>query len=411
MSSTARILLGLILGALVGLALAWLDPTLATRAADLVQPVGRLWLNALQMTVVPLVLALVIVGVGAASEAAASGRTARRALSVFALLLSAGAALMALVAPLLLALLPRDAATVAALRAAIPSASTVATAPNFGDWLASIVPSNAIAAAAQAAMLPLVVFALCFGFALTRIEAGRRARLIELFQALADTMIVIVRGVLWVAPVGVFALVLAVCARAGHGVIGALGGYIAMQCTMYLLATALLYPTVMLFGGIPLRRFASGIVPAQVVAASTQSSLASLPAMLESATTRLGQPSAIAALVLPLAASLFRITSPMQYIGSALFVAWIYGIDVSAAQLATGAALAVVISLGAVGLPGQVSFMATTLPVTSAMGLPVAPLGLLLAVDTIPDLFATIGNVSADLTVSTLVARRAERDP
>ncbi len=405
MSSTARILAGLIAGAATGLLLAWYDPALGARAADIAQPVGRLWLNALQMTVVPLVLALVIVGIGAASDAAASGRTARRALAVFAVLLSAGAALMALLAPRLLSLLPRDAETVDALRAAIAPSGAPAVPPGFGEWLAGVVPANAIAAAAQSAMLPLVVFALFFGFALTRIDAAQRERLLGLFQALADTMIVIVRWVLWAAPLGVFALVLAVCARSGHGVIGALGGYIAMQCTMYLLAIALLYPLAHLLGGQPLRRFASGILPAQIVAASTQSSLASLPAMIESATVRLGHPKRIAALVLPMAVSLFRLTSPMQYIGSAVFVAWIYGIDVPAAQLAAGAALAVVISLGSVGLPGQVSFMATTMPVTSAMGLPLEPLALLLAVDTIPDVFATVGNVSGDLTASSIVTR------
>ncbi|MBO9663772.1 cation:dicarboxylase symporter family transporter [Dokdonella sp.] len=410
MSTTTRILLGLLAGALLGLLLAWHDAALGVRVADFVQPIGRLWLNALQMTVVPLVLALVIVGVGAASDAAASGRTARRALVVFAILLSAGAALMIAVAPLLLSLLPRDPATMDALRAAIPPASAPVAAPGFADWLAGVVPTNAIAAAAQSAMLPLVVFALFFGFALTRIEASRRARMIELFQSLADTMIVIVRWVLWAAPLGVFALVLAVCARAGHGVLGALGGYIAMQCTMYLLATVLLYPVAVVFGGESLRRFAAGLLPAQVVAASTQSSLASLPAMLDSATSRLGHPRPVAALVLPMAVSLFRLTSPMQYIGSAVFVAWIYGIDVPPAQLAAAAALAVVISLGSVGLPGQVSFMATTMPVTSAMGLPLEPLALLLAVDTIPDVFATVGNVSADVTASSVVSRLDAKD-
>ena len=127
--------------------------------------------------------------------------------------------------------------------------------------------------------------------------------------------------------------------------------------------------------------------------------------MIDSARTRLGQPAHVVSLVLPMTVSLFRITSPMQYLGAAAFVAWIYGIDVSLAHLAVATALAVVLSLGAVGLPGQVSFMAATMPVTSAMGLPVEPLGLLLAVDTVPDVFATVGNVSADLVASSLVAR------
>ena len=141
-----------------------------------------------------------------------------------------------------------------------------------------------------------------------------------------------------------------------------------------------------------------------MVAASTQSSLASLPAMLESARERLGLPRAVAALVLPMAVTLFRITSPVQYIVAAAFVAWAYGIELTALQLSTGAALAVVISLGSVGLPGQVSFMATVMPVTQSMGLPVEPLGLLLAVDTIPDVFATTGNVTGNLTATTIVA-------
>jgi len=409
-SNTTRILLGLVLGAVCGLLLSRFDPEHAITAADIAQPIGRLWLNALQMTVVPLVFALVVVGVSAANDAAASGRTARRAIVVFAVLLSAGAIFVAVVAPLLLSLLPRDPALLERLRATMPTALTGSTAPGFGDWFAAIVPSNAIAAAAQSAMLPLVVFALFFGFALTRIDADRRARMTEFFQTIADVMIAIVRWVLWAAPLGVFALVLAVCAKTGSAVISALGWYIALQCSMYITVTLLLYPTVAVFGSERLRQFAPGILPAQIVAASTQSSLASLPAMIDSARSRLHQPSGVVALVLPMAVSLFRITSPMQYLGAATFVAWIYGIDVSVAHLGIAAALAVVLSLGAVGLPGQVSFMAATMPVTSAMGLPLEPLGLLLAVDTIPDVFATVGNVSADLAASSIVAR-ATRDP
>jgi Na+/H+-dicarboxylate symporter len=128
--------------------------------------------------------------------------------------------------------------------------------------------------------------------------------------------------------------------------------------------------------------------------------------MLESADRRLRYPTQVTALVLPMAVTLFRITSPIQYVASACFIAWAYGIDVSAAHLVAGALLAVVVSLGSVGLPGQVSFMATNLPVTQAMGLPVGPLALMLAVDTIPDVFATLGNVTADLTATSVVARR-----
>lgn len=410
MSTTTRILLALAAGAVIGLALAFWDPAVATSAADIVRPIGRLWLNALQMTVVPLVAALVVLGVNAASDAAASGRTARNAIVTFLVLLTLASAFASFAAPMLLTLLPRDAASIDAFRTALQPADATATAGGFGDAIAAIIPANAIAAAAQSAMLPLVVFALFFGFALTRIDAERRRKMLDFVQTIADVMIVIVRWVLWAAPLGVFALVLAVCAQVGLRVLGALGGYILMQCAMYIAVTLMLYLVARFFAGEPFRRFAAAIAPAQAIAASTQSSLASLPAMIESARTRLGYPLQVTSLVLPMAVSLFRITSPVQYMGVAAFVAWLYGIDLTAAQYAAGIGLAVIISMGSVGLPGQVSFMATNMPVTQAMGLPVEPLGVLLAVDTIPDVFSTVGNVTADLTATGVVAR-SHREP
>jgi Na+/H+-dicarboxylate symporter len=234
--------------------------------------------------------------------------------------------------------------------------------------------------------------------------------MVAFFQAIADAMIVIVRWVLWAAPVGVFALILAVTARAGLSMLSALGVYVLLECALHIAATLLMLPIALLWGGERIRRFAAALVPPQVVAASTQSSLASLPAMLQSADQRLGYPPQISALVLPMAVSLFRIASPIQYMASACFIAWAFGVDLSAGQLATGVALSVVISLGSVGLPGQVSFMANNLPVVQAMGLPVSPLGLMLAVDTIPDVFATVANVSADLTATSVVVRQSRAD-
>ena len=244
-------------------------------------------------------------------------------------------------------------------------------------------------------------------FALTKIEAHRHERLLELVQAIADVMIVIVRWVLAVAPLGVFALVLAVTAQAGVATLRALGIYIAMLCVLYLVATAMLYPVVRLWTGRSLSGFANAIFPAQAVAMSTQSSLASLPARIEASSRKLRIPLPMVSLVLPMAVSLFRLTSPIQYIGVAAFVAWAYGIDIGAMQWATAVLLAVVISLGSVGLPCQVSFMATNMPVTQARRLPVEPLGLLLAVDTIPDVFATLGNVTADVSATAMVEGRA----
>ena len=409
MSITARVLLALVLGALVGLGLALWDAGIAERAAAFAQPVGKLWLSALQMTVVPLVAAMIVVGINTARTAASTGRAARTAIIVFVVLLSLASALTAVMAPAFLSLVPRDPALADALRGAMAPETSGGTA-GLAEWLATVVPSNAIAAAAAGAMLPLVVFSLFFGFALTRIEEERRVALLRVVQGVADTMIVIVHWVLAVAPIGVFALALAVTATVGHSVLTALGVYIALLIVMYVVVTLLMYPVAMLAGRERLGRFASAIVPAQAIAASTQSSLASLPAMLECARARLGYGVAVPALVLPMAVSLFRITSPVQYISVAAFIAWAYGMPIDTVTMAGGVALAVVVSMGSVGLPGQAIFMATNLPVVQAMGLPVAPLGILLALDTIPDVFATVGNVTGDLTATSVVARREPDD-
>jgi len=405
-SGPTWVLAALVSGAGVGLLVAHYDAPLALHMAEALDPVGRLWLNALQMTVVPLVTALVIVGINTASNAAASGRMARQALMVFVLLLVASACVAALVSPVLLGLIPRDEATISAFRSALSSPETMSVPATVGQWISALIPSNAIAAAAANAMLPLVVFAMFFGFALGKIEPERRQRLLELIRIIGDTMIVIVRWVLWAAPLGVFALVLAVCARIGPSVLGALGYYIALMCTVYVLITLLLYLVAVLVARERLLRFAAALLPVQAIAASTQSSLASLPVMIDSARARLGYPERLTALVLPMAVSLFRITSPAQYIAVASFIAWLYGVELTLAQYAVAVFISAALSMGSTGLPGQANFMTNNMPVTQGLGLPVEPLGVLLAIDTIPDVFCTVGNTTGDMAATSVLARR-----
>ena len=405
LSAPVKVLLGLIFGALVGLSLSSWDQPLALQVAEWARPVGRLWLNALQMTVVPLVTALVIMGVNNASNAAASGRAARNAIIVFGILLVAAASFAAVATPALLSLIPNDQQTLETFRSALGGHATNAVAATPTQWIATVIPSNALAAAASSAMLPLVVFALFFGFALSRQEAERRERLLGLISIIADTMITIIRWVLWAAPLGVFALVLVVCAEVGISVLGVFGWYILVMCTVYILVTLLLYLVASLVARENLRRFASALLPVQLIAGSTQSSLASLPSMIDSARNRLGYPAALTSLMLPMAVSLFRVTSPAQYIAVASFIAWLYGIDLGFSQYAVAVLLAAAISMGSTGLPGQANFLTNNLPVTQSLGLPVEPLGVLLAMDTIPDVFCTVGNVTGHMTATAVIAR------
>jgi len=408
MTGGQRVFAGLVAGAAAGLALAHWAPDSVEAVTAVARPVGTLWLHALQMTVVPLVVSLIVVGVSQAADVAAGGRIARRALAWILVLAVGASAFTAFVAPRILAACPRagDLSAVLASPAAADAAPAAAGA-NILDRITALVPVNVAAAAAQGAIAPLVVFSLAFAFALTRLPATRREPVVAIAHAVADAMLVIVDWVLLAGPVGVFALILPVAARAGAAALGALGVYVAVLIGLYLVVTVAACAVAWL-GGVSCRRFAAAALPAQAVAAGTQSSLASVPAMMK-ASAALGYPPRIGGLVIPLTVSLFRITSPVQYVTVASFIGWAYGTPPDAWSLAVAAVLAVVISLGSVGLPGQASFMGTILPVVQAAGMPLEPLGLLLAVDLIPDVFATIGNVTGDLAVTSLVGEREQR--
>jgi Na+/H+-dicarboxylate symporter len=265
------------------------------------------------------------------------------------------------------------------------------------------VPSNIVQAAADDAILALVVFATLFGFAATKLPSTQRNALTGFFTAMAEAMIVVVHWVLLAAPVGVFALALGVGLHAGFGAAGVLVQYVTFVSLVIVAATLLLYPLVWTWGRVPLRRFAAGIGPVQIVAASTQSSLATLPAMIECARDALGIAPRVAGLVLPLAVAVFRYTSPVGNLAVCFFVAALYGVQPDALQVAGAVLVAFVVSVAAVGLPGQVSFIASVAPICLALGLPVELLGILIAVEIVPDIFRTIGNVTADLAVATLV--------
>ena len=403
-----RVLLGLVLGLAAGIVVAATQHPALLSLVPVVEPVGTLWLNALRMTVIPLVMSLLVTGIASASAAAAAGRVAGRTLLVIAALLAGAGIFSALATPLLLAWFPISPATAAALRSSIGSvAEAPPVVPGFAEWITGLVPANPIKAAADGAMLPLVVFSLLLGLAVTRIAPERRELMLGFFRGLGEAMMVIVHWVLEFAPLGVFALVFPIGAGAGLAAVGALGHYVILLSALCVLATLMLYPVTALLTGISTRRFAKAMAPAQAVAFSTRSSLASLPAMLESAQTRLGLSAAISGLVLPLAVSLMRITSPIVNLAAGIFAAALFGIHLSPALIAAGAAVAVATSLGAVGLPGQITSLAVRVPIFVTLGVPLEILGIMLAVEVIPDTFMTVGNVTADVAATAIVAERS----
>ncbi|WP_315762437.1 dicarboxylate/amino acid:cation symporter [Sphingomonas sp. Y38-1Y] len=399
-----RILLALIAGIAAGIALAAWRPDAAIAGTSLAQPIGTMWLNALRMTIVPLVVALLVTGVAATARAARASKLAGRAIAVFLICLWTSSALGALFTLTLLDLFPLGDAASAALKASFTSAAPVGPVPPFSDFLVAMVPTNPVSAAAEDAFLPLIVFTVTFAFALTRLAPEPRELLTRFFQAIADAMLVVITWVLWLAPLGVFALAYVVGAKAGTAAFGALVHYVAVVAGTGILVWLLAYPTAVFAGRVKLRDFLRATGSAQAVAISTQSSLASLPAMLRGAEA-LRLPVAASGVVLPLAVAIFRFTGPAMNLSVALYVAHVFGIRLGPEQIAIGIAAAAITTLGAVSLPGTISFVSSIAPIALAMGVPIEPLALLVAVETMPDIVRTLGNVTMDLAVTSVVTR------
>jgi proton glutamate symport protein len=400
MSKTLIIFLALVGGLLIGIAVSG-----ASQAIAIADVIGELWLNALRMTVIPLVVALLVTGIVQTAAAARAGRLAARAVIMMMVILWCSSIMAALMMPVLLSLFPMPAGSGEALRAALAEVpAQEGGIPPLGDFLRAMIPTNPIAAAANDAILPLIVFTTAFAFAVTKLEPVKRASIGGFFEAIADAMVIIINWVLALAPIGVFALAFVVGAKAGAEAFGALAHYVIILSTLGVIIWIASFLLARFGGGTSFVTFFRAAMPAQAVAISTQSSLASLPAMVKGVKD-LGVPDSTADMTLPLAVAIFRATGPAMNLGVALYIAHWYGIELGPAQLAAGIAAGAITTLGAVSLPGSVSFVSSIAPICLALGAPIEPLGLLIAVETFPDIFRTLGNVTMDMALTKTVAK------
>ena len=385
----------------------WRDPAIRWASA-----IGGIWLDALKVTVIPLIVALLVSGIVGGSKAAAGSRVAGRSIIWFAVVLTLSATFGGLVMPLLLGIFPLPEQAADALRAGlagVDKAAAASSVPTAIDFVRSIVPSNVFAAAVNDQILPLTLFTAAFAVAITKIDAPRRANLVDFFQAVEQAMLVMIGWVLWIAPVGVFGLAFALGAGTGASAFGAIIHYVLMVMLVGLGVTVAGYVIAVVFARWSLKDFAREMIPPQAVAISTQSSLASLPAMVGTA-RRLGVKEENSDVTLPLAVALFRATGPAMNIAVAVYVAYWLGIDLAPWQLIAGIAMASIASYWAVSLPGQLSFVTSIAPIALAMGLPVEPLAILIAVENLPDIVRTLGNVTMDVAVTGAVSRKTPSD-
>ena len=409
MSLTTRVLLALAAGIGLGLLLSSTDAQFARSIVSIVEPAGTIFVNAIRMTVIPLVVSLLIVGIATSSSGAVVSRLGGRGIVVFVILLLASGIVGAVVATPMLAHITPDPAAIARLQAsAAASGQTPATGAvqSPSEWLVALVPPNVFRAAADGAMLPLIIFSLVLGLALVSVAEPSRLRVVSLFRGVAESMLVVVRWLMVLAPIGVFALTLPLVARMGLSAVGALATYVTLvSVAVVVFVLVVIYPAAAFIGRVSLRDFARAAAPAQVVAISARSSLAALPALIDSARTKLHLPPEISGFFLPLASAMFRVGATLGLTTGAVFIGRLYGVSISGTQLVTIVLTAVVTSFSIPGIPGG-SIIAMA-PVLASAGLPLEGIGILLGVDTIPDMFRTAANVTGQLAAATIVARGA----
>jgi Na+/H+-dicarboxylate symporter len=396
------VLLGFASGILLGLAaraVAALNPVID--AADVA---GTLFINAIRMIVIPLVIGMLIAGLGSASGAGVLTNLRSRLILLIAL--PVAAAVFALFAgQALLAVVPVDPLAAATVRdSASPGAAGATVTPTLRSWLIDLVPVNPIKAAADGALLPLIVFTIPFALAVSRLPDERRLAVTRFFGGLADALLIVVRWIVAFAPIGVLALTAPIVARLGLSVAGQLINYIAVSVALTGIALAIIvYPLASLFGRVTIGSFARACVPAQSLAISSRSTMATLPAMMDAARS-LGVAEAIVAVVTPLAATMLRVGAAVGQMIAVLFAARLFTVALTPAQMASVLVTTIVTTVASPGVPGGSIIVMT--PVLVAANIPAGAIGILLGADAIPDMVRTMANVTGGIAATVIANGR-----
>ncbi|MCA9577352.1 MAG: dicarboxylate/amino acid:cation symporter [Myxococcales bacterium] len=423
-----QIALAMLLGAALGAsvrALAGteaLDPDAALTAAAVGQGLGTVFLRLLQMLVVPLIVSSLVSGVAGLGDLRRLGPMGARTIAFYlgssAIAILTGIAAVQLVEPGVgvdRALLESGAeghALPAAVSAPAQSALDV-----LYDQLLRMIPTNPIAAAAEGAMLPLIFFSLLLGVFLNLSEHDPDAgptqsavvRLRELFEGLFAVMMRMTLAVIALAPLGVFGFMLSSTAAHGAEAFVALGGYAATVAIALVVHAGFTLPLLLI--GLTRRNpleHVRAMLPALMTAFGTASSNGTLPLTLECA-EKAGVPGRVGAFVLPLGATINMDGTALYEAVAVLFIAQVYGLDLSLTQQGVVALTALLASVGAAGIPHAGTVMMVV--VLSAVGLPTTAVGLILAVDRVLDMCRTAVNVYSDSVAAAVVAHfEARRD-
>lgn len=400
---------GLVAGLALGLVASATGAPVLHAVADGVRPIGRLFLNLLQMVVIPLVAAALFTGVAGLGDVRRLGRLGSRTLGFFWATTLAAIALGFAVAGIILPLIALSPEHQAQLRALGEDGAAAAPAAAGGlRFLVDLVPANPVRAAVDGQLLPLIVFVTIFAAAAASLPAARRAPLIDLADAVTRALIRVVHWVLLLAPFGIFALVAPAIAQFGWDLVRAMLVYVLAVATgMVLLVAGVYLPAVRLVGRRPLPLFLRASLAPVLMGFSTTSSLAALPAMFQAAERDLHVDRGVAGFVLPLGASINRAGSALFQAVALLFVARLFGMPIGAGGLLQAGAAVFLASLTVAAVPG--GSVVSLIPAFAALGLPVTGIPLLLGLDRIPDMFRTATNVAGDVVGAVILDAIEER--
>lgn len=411
MSTHKKMLLGFAVGIGAGLVAhvatggdaAWLDLLITY----LTGPIGQLFLRALFMLVIPLVFSALVMGVVEMGDLRAMGRTGMR-MGAYTVVFTGTA--VALGMTLVNVLRPgagfdRELAeSMAASNAARLSDIVEASreAPGGMEFIVGLIPSNVIGAAADNDILGVMVFALVMGLGLVMVRTPATKRLEEVIQGLLDVSLRLIDVVIRVAPYAVACLVFNLAAQFGWDLLVRLASFVGVVLLAIGLIGFVFYPLMVRYSGRNPLRFFRQSEEALLVAFSTASSNASLPTVLRVAEEKLHLPDKVARFVLTVGATANQNGTALFEGITVLFLAQLYGVDLSLAQQAMVMFICILAGVGTAGVP------AGSLPVIAMicgmMGIPVEGIGIILGVDRFLDMCRTTLNVAGDLVITAVIA-------
>jgi proton glutamate symport protein len=391
----------LVLGLGLGMGLHGSQTAWVSQIAAVLTPLGALWVRGLGLLVIPLIVSLAVLAVFNTPEV---GRLGARAILIFATMLGAAGLLTLVVGPLIVSLYDADPASIAALRAGttIPDAAiAMGTERPLADWLRAYIPASLDTVLRGTSVLVLLIGATLGALVLRRFAASRLPTIQRSVEWLAAITQRVVRYILLVSPLGIFALTFGFGLRSGVRVAGFMLAAAIIVPGVLLLFTALLYPVTAVFGKTSIRTFARAAAPAQLVAICTQSSLASLPALVEGGREHLALPVSATGFVLPLAVAVFKLNRTISGPVQLILLTHAFGVPLSPLHLVLFTGASFLQSFFTPGIPGG-SSPYFTLPLYVAAGAPIEGVVLLATVDVVLDIFKTLTNVTGDLSAATI---------